>query len=337
MPKLRVYGFTDDIGRLALQSALEPIGGQALNVVSNGMLHALVGFESSPWPWSDKGTHSLSRLVAYNRVLGECTRVLEKIIPASFESVFDNVEAVQKALAQHQRDILDLMARYGDMRQFALTVRWDTIAMQQLFQRHGYKESALEQERRLLRDQTLATLQGYLQDLIIVENNESDVVLQAVLLVKRDGEAKLVNQLHKLDEECHGRLAMRLIGPMPACNFARIELRLPDFDTVKTACRDLGIGRATRLIDIKTAYRQRVKNLHPDRAQNDNNANNSHMVRLTQSYRYLTRLAEQQNSGLQINPDKQWLRVDTKNLRQTPLMRIQRGLTRWDDAVMKRH
>jgi hypothetical protein len=333
MTQLRVYGFTDDAGSLALKKLAEPVGGEALTVVSNGMLHALVGTEPTVWPWTDTSQRVLQQLVTYHKVLGDAAKRVDKIIPASFESVFGDTDAVHKALAQHQRDILDLLSRYGDSRQFSLSIRWDTPVMQQLMQRYGYKAGALDKERKTLRDQALLILQGCLQDIIILEQNEPDMVLQSILLVKNSDEAKLTKALQKFDQECQGRLAMRLVGPLPACNFARVELRLPDRDVVKEACRDLGIGRVTRLSEVKTAYRQRVKTLHPDRAHGDKHES---MVRLTQSYRYLTRLAAQQNNGFENNPDRQWLRCDFKTLSQTPLMRIQRGLTRWDDALLRR-
>ncbi len=330
----RVYGFTDDAGKLALGQETLTIGGQQVSVVSNGMLHALIGPEPLVWPWMDMAQHTLQRLMVYHRVLGETGMKVGKLVPAAVESVFENAAAVSNALAQHQREILDLLARYGDKRQFSLTVRWDMAAMQHLMQRYGYKPDMLEGERRTLRNQVLLAMQNCLQDIIILESSDKDMVLHALLLVRRSEEEKLTNALQKLDQECHNRLSLKLIGPMPTCNFARVELKLPDQNYVKEACRSLGIKNVVLLSDVKSAYRHRVKALHPDRAESGDQ--HEVMVRLTQSYRYLTRLAAQQNTGSGNNPDQQWLRCDNKTLRKTPLMRIQRGMTRWDDALMKR-
>jgi hypothetical protein len=334
MSLFRVYGFTDDAGRLALNAEQLTMGGQPVTIVSNGLLHALIGPEPAVWPWMDNAQHTLQRLMVYHRVLGEAGQRLVKIVPASFESVFESANSVHHALAQHQRDILDLLARYGDKRQFSLTVRWDMTAMQHLVKRYGYKDDMLANERKVLRDQTLLAMQNCLQDIIILESADNEMVLHALLLARRTDEEKLMKALQRLDQECHNRLALRVIGPMPTSNFARVELKLPEVAVVKEACRTLGIGNVAKLSDVKTAYRHRVKALHPDR--NTNSDQHDVMVRLTQSYRYLTRLAAQQNTGAETNPDQQWLRCDNKTLRQTPLMRIQRGMTRWDDALMKR-
>lgn len=333
MPHFRVYGFTDEAGRLALQDDALSLGGQSITIVSNGLLHALIGPEPTVWPWMDTAQHTLQRLMVYHRVLGEAGRRVNKIVPAAFESIFENASSVFHALAQHQRDILDLLARYGDKRQFSLSIRWDMNAMQHLMQRYGHKEETLAHERKVLRNQALLAMQNCLQDIIILESAEKDMVVQTLLLVRTADEEKLTLALQKLDQECHNRLALRLVGPMPACNFARVELKLPEVALVKEACRSLGIKNVARLSDVKSAYRHRVKALHPDRATTDQH---EVMVRLTQSYRYLTRLAAQQNTNAENNPDQQWLRCDNKTLRQTPLMRIQRGMTRWDDALMKR-
>ncbi|MDX1923413.1 MAG: GvpL/GvpF family gas vesicle protein [Alphaproteobacteria bacterium] len=333
---LRVFGFTDDEGCMTLKKNGGKIGDQEVMVISNGMLHALVGQEPLNWPWNDTDRVKLQRLMHYHRMLGAVT-VLGKVIPASFDSVFQHQSSIVQALAHHQRDIVDLLGRYGTSRQFSLIVRWDNTTMQQLmtrFPKNGATANAIENERRSLRDQMLLQLQRHLQDIIILENNDNDVVLQAILLIEAHQEERVVNILQQMDKECRGRLDMRLTGPLPACNFARVEVKLPDRQIVKQACRDLGIGAVARMTEVKNAYRARVKNLHPDNT--NNTGSNDVMVRLTQSYRYLTRLAAQQNNGQENNPDKQWLRCDHQTLRQTPLMRIQRGVTRWDDAILKR-
>lgn len=338
---LRVFGFTDDEGCMTLRKNGGKIGDQEVSIISNGMLHALVGHEPHNWPWNDTDHVKLQRLMHYHRMLGAVT-ALGKVIPASFDSVFQHSSSIVQALAHHQRDIIDLLGKYGTSRQFSLVVRWDSATMQQLmarFPKTGATANAIENERRSLRDQMLLQLQRHLQDIIILENNDNDVVLQAILLIEAHQEERVVNVLQQMDKECRGRLDMRLTGPLPACNFARVEVKLPDMQVVKQACRDLGIRPVSRLMDVKNAYRARVKNLHPDHSNGgnpNNTASSDVMVRLTQSYRYLTRLAAQQNNGQENNPDKQWLRCDHQTLRQTPLMRIQRGVTRWDDAILKR-
>ncbi len=338
---LRVFAFTDDEGCLSLKKNGGRIGDQDVSIISNGMLHALVGHEPHNWPWHDPDHTKLQRLMHYHRVLGAVT-ALGKVIPASFDSVFQHSSSIVQALGDHQRDIVDLLGRYGTSRQFSLVVRWDSETMEQLMQRfpkNGATRNAIETERRTLRDQILLQLQRHLQDIIILENNDNDIVLQAILLVETHQEERVVSVLQHMDKECRGRLDMRLTGPLPACNFARIEVKLPDMQLVKQACKDLGIRPISRLTEVKNAYRSRVKNLHPDNSSGGNTNNtgsNDVMVRLTQSYRYLTRLAAQQNSGHENNPDKQWLRCDHQTLRQTPLLRIQRGVTRYDDAILKR-
>lgn len=360
MPHFRIFGFTDDAGAMRLRQLQNTLGNQGVEVFSKGMLHALAIAETPQWPWMHPQRQHMQRLIQYHRMLGLAAAELEKIIPASFESVFEDRMAVEQVLTLHQREINTLMGNYGHTRQFSLFVKWDTATMHALLQRaEGGKlgKIDLESERKLLRNQMLLQLQGLLCDIMIVENQENDVVLQALLLVDKTREDRIIQQLQSIDKECRGRLDMRLVGPLPACNFARVDVRLPDQKKVRDACRDLGIPRITRVADLKQAYRQRAKTLHPDHAnalvtkkglanQNQPATQPPHdphevMVRLTQSYRYLTKLAEQQeqgmrSAGLAMPPAQRWLRFDNKTLRHSPLLHVQRGITRWDDALLKR-
>jgi hypothetical protein len=259
---------------------------------------------------------------------------LTKVIPASFESVFDDEEGIHQALHIHQRDILGLMKRYGHLRQFSISLQWDLSVMQQLLQRFPKAGASIETERRQLRDQILVQLQGHLRDLIILEDQDKEMILQAIVLVEAKEEERIAGILQRIDAECQGRLTIRMVGPLPACNFARVEVMLPDLSVVRRARADLGIRSAEPLARVKDAYRKRVKALHPDSGAA--NQNHELMVRLTRSYRYLSQLAAQQNLRQGNDPGEQWLRCDRRTLRQTPLMHIQRGITRWDNALIKR-
>ncbi|HVY12725.1 MAG TPA: GvpL/GvpF family gas vesicle protein, partial [Alphaproteobacteria bacterium] len=273
-----------------------------------------------------------------HRVLGEAAKHFQRIIPASFESVFDEVQGVQHALATHCGEILGLLRTYGHQRQFSLTVRWDIGVMQQLtklvkrFPKAG--GASLETERRDLRDQILRMLQGSLSDLIILQNTSAETVLQSILLIDAAKEERVAGLLQSLDDECQGRLHMRLVGPLPACNFARVDIKLPNRDLVKKARQQLGIHRAEKLSVVKSAYRTKVKALRPE-APADKSQHET-MVRLTRSYRYLAEVAAQQNLQNGNDPEKQWLRCDSKTLRHTPLFNIERGITRWDNVLIKR-
>jgi hypothetical protein len=336
MAQTRIYAFTDDAGREAFSKiALDEVF-QDMRLISYDGLHALTGHEPQPWPWQDRARQTATRLIHYHRILGEVVKRFNRAIPASFESVFDYPAAVPQALARHQRDILDLLARYGQLRQFSLDVKWDVSIMQQLMKKFPKAAglSTLDKERKILRDQLLLHLQGRLRDLIILDDNNPAMVLKSVLLIEAYEEDNIANLLEAIDRECQGRLDIRLTGPMPACNFARVEMKLPDRARVRQARADLGIGFSERLSEVKNAYRRKVKALHPDHG-----APKEHhelMTRLTRSYRYLTGLAAQQNSQTKIDPDKQWLRCDPETLKRTPLLHIQRGISHWDNAVIRR-
>lgn len=332
MPSIRVYAFTDDAGKLALAQGGNKLDDIAVQMVSNGMLHAIVAPEPMWFPWQDEERTALDTLMRYHRVCGAASK-LGKVVPASMDCLFQHTSSIFEALGQHQRDILDVLSRYGSSRQFSLYVQWDPQLIEPLITRYGNGlSSSFEKERRTTRNHILQQLQHCLSDIIILDSNDVRLVMQTLLLIPSHAEERLVRILSEIDRDCHGRLIMRLVGPLPACNFARIDIHLPEAQSVREACKVLGIRRETRLADIKNAFRQKIKGLHPDHVPDAHE--NEIIVRLTQSYRFLSRLAAQQNSLVENDPDRQWLRCDSKTLRHTPLLSIQRGLTRHDDALL---
>jgi hypothetical protein len=211
MTRTRLYAFTDSAGPWALAEGLPSEIFRGMQFVSHGALNALIGPEPVPLLWQDRGHFMAHRLVHYHRVLGEAVKHFPVIIPASFESVFNRPEAVIPALAQYENDILPLLKDYGALRQFSLGVSWDITAMQKLLQTYpaALAHSSLEKERRLLRDQFLAHLQGHLRDLIILNDGGGEIVFQAMLLVEAQVEEKITSILQGLDEECQGHLQLR--------------------------------------------------------------------------------------------------------------------------------
>lgn len=368
MAQIRIIGFTDNAGVKALRAADYRIAGTPVAVVSQDGLHAITAAEKTAWLWPASPRAELEKVVQYHQLLGGSAETLARIIPASFDSVFEHHASITttlgQVLAQHQREIATLLKQYGQARQFWLRVGWDARRLQ-------LGAAAVETQRRLLRDQLFLQLQGLLQDMIVLENQAGGVVadphaaspspvpclgastvFQALLLVDSSRQAAFIDKLQAFDQECRGQLEMRLVGPLPACNFARVDVTLPDPRSVREACTMLGItpSRHAALADVKRAYRQRAKTMHPDQgggaaANKGERQQHEVMVRLTQSYRLLSQLAAQQHkrhSGVQRpgstpgSTAPPLLRFDRKTLQQTPLLTIQRGITRWDDTIMNR-
>src|ERR1043166_6544197 len=331
MQSIRVYAFTDDAGKLALARNGNVLDGFNVQLISNGMLHAITTSEPIGFPWQLEKHDPAGTFMRYQRICSAAA-ALDKVVPASMECQFLHTSSIWEALGQHQREILDILSRYGSARQFSLRVEWDPQQLGPMIAQAG---GDFEKERRAMRNQILQQLQSCLSDIIILESNEKCLVLQALLLIPRHAEERLARILGSIDRDNQGQLVMRLIGPTPACHFACVDIRLPAARILRKDRRVLGVHGEIRLSDIKNAYRQKIKGLHPDHAPNARQSDK--MVRLTQSYRYLSRLAAQQNNLLGNDPDKQWLRCDSRTLRHTPLLSIQRGLAPQDDVLLIRH
>jgi len=84
------------------------------------------------------------------------------------------------------------------------------------------------------------------------------------VLVEKKRLEEFDRALDTLDQELGGRLRLQRVGPLPPYSFGTVEVRSLDPAEVERAQRLLNIGRSASASDIKKAYYQLARQLHPD-------------------------------------------------------------------------
>ena len=117
------------------------------------------------------------------------------------------------------------------------------------------------------------------------------MIASVALLLPEQASAALDRRLAELDEEFDERLNFRCVGPLPASSFATVEVTLPSFEVVDEARRALNLGASAKLADIKSAYRQLIRQSHPD-VSAATSVDGKQAAQITNAYKTLMSYAE---------------------------------------------
>jgi hypothetical protein len=93
---------------------------------------------------------------------------------------------------------------------------------------------------------------------------DDSLVMNLAVLLEKERQDEFDRGLDVLDQELGGRLTLRRIGPLPPYSFSTVEIRPVARPEIDRARKLLGIGRSASLSEIKKAYRQLARRLHPD-------------------------------------------------------------------------
>ena len=179
-------------------------------------------------------------------------------------AVLWNVQSVFQAIAQTE-PVLQLKAQIGNRpAEETLSQR---VALGQLVQ------SMLENCRQSLQKIILPVLRETAKDMVINPLMDDGMVLNAALLVDEAGRLAMEKCLEALDgafernkSQLPGetQLIFRCVGPLPLYSFATVDVHALPFAAVDAARRSLGLAETVAPEDIKSAYRQKAGQVHPD-------------------------------------------------------------------------
>jgi DnaJ-domain-containing protein 1 len=125
-------------------------------------------------------------------------------------------------------------------------------------------------------------------------------------------------RLETLDGEFRGRLHFRCVGPLPPYSFAGVEVEMLSFEAIDEARKQLGLGEAATLDEIKGAYRRLASESHPDHNPNNSDAGDR-MTTLKNAFNLIAVYA--QNTG------QTTCRFDGQTVEKTLLTAIRRQET----------
>ncbi len=128
-------------------------------------------------------------------------------------------------------------------------------------------KTALDARREALQERIIEPLKGLSLRFQIHDLMEDKMILNCAFLLDEDAEDGFDVVLHKLDEEFEKQVDFRCVGPLPPYSFATCEVIKPDFRETENARRLLDLKERADPGEIKAAYRDLIKNEHPDQAK----------------------------------------------------------------------
>ena len=287
----------------------------SLSTIAVGPYSAVVG--SSPAPeLKGRSREDLARmLIAHQRVLERFTR-MAWVLPVKFgtrmpdekgiyellergRSLFDSTFAELQGCTQLEISVTwDIDAEFADIAsevpvaqlkaQIADSVAGATAARRLALGR--LVKQALDRRRAAVATHVSDALRAVAIDTIANPVAADRAVLHLVLLLKTDALGKVDRCLETLDAAYGGRLCFRCVGPMPAANFATLEIEVLEGGEVEHAGRVLGVAPTVSLDEVRSAFHRLARAAHPDAADRSDDSAGT-MAALSDAYKVLARYA----------------------------------------------
>ena len=119
------------------------------------------------------------------------------------------------------------------------------------------------------------------------------MITNSAYLINRNKKEKFEQALDRLDEEYNGMLNFKMVGPLPCYSFYTIEVKALNPEHVSQAKKELGLSEIISEAEIKKAYQEKAKELHPD--VNQSNGSIDHFNSIKKAYKTLLEYLEAAN------------------------------------------
>jgi len=213
------------------------------------------------------------------------------LLPMKLGTIVDSKEEVVKILANGYDLIMSTILKIENLIEIDVVVTWDNfpgllkeisehpdilavkdevmINNSTLSQIDKVKVGMLVQEK--LKEKNTKTELDILNaitpfniDVKLHEVMNDEMVTNSACLINKNKLDKFEQIIDQLDKEYKGALNFKLVGPLPCYSFYTIELKELDLNQVIQAKNVLELGEETSESEIKKAYLNKAKTLHPD-------------------------------------------------------------------------
>lgn len=280
---LHVYGVTDSLTAQAI-TADEDLADRRLSAVHALGLAVLLGpAPKAPLFQSDR-VKALKRLVLVQETLEGVMRHGPVMAVTPGAEVTDEDDAL-RFLAANVGRLRAAFQEFGAKVQFQISIKWDPAKalerarehddfgdIRRLAERGDRKalgraiQRAMETERLQLSERYSAMIAAAAEDVIKMPLETADDVVNLVALVESADELHLDRAVEAIDASWSDGLLIQYVGPLPALSFASVALDRPDPRQLAAAGARLGVSALAEPEDVRSAYRTRMKQVHPDRA-----------------------------------------------------------------------
>ena len=233
---------------------------------------------------------TLQYLAQHQRVLEQVMRD-SAVIPLKFGTYADGDEQIREILDCGRKQLAGALAEYGGKVEVDVAVLWRDL--KSVLAELGRDESVaalrarmaggaaatteerirlgqlvkelLDARREALAAELAAALGARCAGVVVNPPTEDVMILSAALLVDREDQGALDEAIGELNRRYEERLDFRCVGPLPPYSFALAEIKTVEAHRLDAARRELELGEAASLAEIKAAYRRILQEVHPDR------------------------------------------------------------------------
>jgi len=249
-------------------------------------------------PWLLAGQRIVEQMLTFTPVL-----------PVTFGTVVNDDEAVHCILIAGQYLFEQALVTLGNRIEFDLIVRWDV----QQAVREALTDSKLaeqlstsrpEEERRAAGDELMRRIEVHRDSVsclileklgplvtkaITIPATEPEVVVSVALLLDPSSVEAVENALEAIDATFSEKITLnfRIVGPLAPYSFASIDINLPKPNEIESARAVLKVKEAATTEEIKAAYYQIVRQVHPDVVGAAVGNQTTLMTGLTEAYQIL--------------------------------------------------
>lgn len=294
-----------------------------------------------------KREQAIHYLVSHQSVVEEVMRSFP-VLPVKFGTTLPDIPDVRLLLAQGENLFRSALENFAGLIQMEVVVLWNLSGILQEIGREEaivqlktevlargtevtatermaigqMVQASLERRRAVLHDRILSSLSELAMDTTVNPLMDDNMVANVALLLDEARSKALEQRLEALDGEFGGRLHFRCVGPLPPYSFASVEVEMLSFEAIDEARKQLGLGEAATLDEIKVAYRRLASELHPDHNPDNPDAGNQ-MTALKNAFNLLAMYA----GSLGENAGQTTCRFDRQTVEKTLLIAIRRQET----------
>jgi hypothetical protein len=125
-------------------------------------------------------------------------------------------------------------------------------------------QSKLKEKNSKVELDILEALSSSSADIKTHEVMNDQMVTNSAFLINKNKLEQFELVIEKLDEKFNGLLNFKIIGPLPCYSFFTSEVKELNPDHVIEAKKELELNEETSELDIKRAYLEKAKKIHPD-------------------------------------------------------------------------
>lgn len=247
---------------------------QKLEQVMEMGFSALIPFKLGTWSTSEE---EVRKILEKGHAL--CLNILGKV---------DHHVEIDVAVTWKSLDtVLQQMANDPEIAELKQEIvsRGNPIAAADQVQIGKLIKEKLDKKTGHFRELMIKRLEPYSKELKQHELMDDQMVGNIAFLLDRNHISSFEETVAKMDEEMQGEFNFKVVGPLPCYSFYTLEVIEFTLEEIDRAKKKLGISEQASANDIRQAYLQKVKTVHPD--SNNGNGNENYFIELTHAYKLM--------------------------------------------------